>query len=54
MKRKNFEDEESGDRKVTLQNIKTLEKIKSQVKIVKTKMAERHVTQPVKDVSFSI
>ena len=28
--------------------------MKSQVKIVKTKMAEHHVTQPVKDVSFSI
>ena len=39
--------------KYQYKSIKILEKMKSQVKIVKTKMAERHVTQPVKDVSIS-
>ena len=39
--------------KYQYKSIKILEKKKSQVEIVKTKMAERHVTQPVKDVSIS-
>ena len=39
--------------KYKYKSIKILEKMKSQVEIVKTKMAERHVTQPVKDVSIS-